>query len=359
MKTEVFRACGDERDSELMERAGRIIREGGLVAFPTETVYGLGGDALNPMSARKIYAAKGRPSDNPLIVHIADTADIEYIAESDERVPLLARHFWPGPLTVVVRKKDIVPFETTGGLKSVAVRFPSHPVSRSFISRSGGFIAAPSANLSGRPSCTRAEHVLRDLDGKIPLIIDGGKVGIGLESTIVDLTGEEAVLLRPGFYSVEELREVLGDIRIDPAVDGTEHLKGRPRAPGMKYRHYAPGGELTVFSGEERVVRERILAECRKALENRSRSGILCRSSHKAFYEETGAFVIPLGEDGEEIAKNLFGALRTMDERNIESIYSEAFEEGPLGMAIMNRLKRAAGGRIIICNETLKDTENT
>ncbi len=349
MKTEVVRAYGDERDEALMERAGKIIREGGLVAIPTETVYGLAGDALNPSSARKIYAAKGRPSDNPLIVHIARLEDMDRIAKSDERACALAERFWPGPLTLVLGKKEIVPEETTGGLSSVAVRFPSHPVAQSFISHAGGFIAAPSANRSGRPSCTTAAHVLRDMDGVLPLIIDGGEIGIGLESTIVDLTGEEAVLLRPGYYPIGELREILGDIRVDPAVDGAELTNERPKAPGMKYRHYAPKGELTVFCGAPRTVAERILLECGKDREKSLRSGILCRGSHRGLYYETGAFIKALGETGEDIAKNLFSALREMDEREIQHIYSEAFEEGPLGPAIMNRLKRAAGGKIISC----------
>ncbi len=356
MKTEVVRAFGDARDRELMERAGRIIREGGLVAIPTETVYGLAGDALNAQSAERIYAVKGRPSDNPLIVHIADPASLGRIAFEDERAALLARHFWPGPLTLVLKRRESVPRETTGGLDSVAVRFPSHPVAREFISCSGGFIAAPSANRSGRPSCTTAEHVLEDLDGRIPLIIDGGEIGIGLESTILDLTGEEPVLLRPGYVSLGALREVLGEVRVDRAVDSAEDTGGHPKAPGMKYRHYAPRGELTVFRGGDRAVRARILRECEKDAREGKRCGILCRDAHRDFYGEAPGKVMALGEDGEEIAKSLFGTLRELDEEGTEKIYSEAFEEGFLGRAIMNRLIRAAGHRVVDCGPDEADT---
>ncbi|MBQ6321481.1 MAG: threonylcarbamoyl-AMP synthase, partial [Lachnospiraceae bacterium] len=231
-------------DPEQIARAGEILRAGGLVAFPTETVYGLGGDGLNPAASEKIYAAKGRPSDNPLIIHIAALADMEKIVAgipSDARK--LAEAFWPGPLTMILQKSSLVPLQTTGGLQTVAIRYPSHPVAQALIAAGGGYIAAPSANLSGRPSPTSASHVIADLNGRIDAIIDGGDGNIGLESTIIDLTEEEPVILRPGYVSLEMAREVLGEVRMDPGLL-KEDPTIRPKAPGMKYRHYAPRADL-------------------------------------------------------------------------------------------------------------------
>ena len=224
--------------------AGKIIKEGGLVAFPTETVYGLGADALNPTASRKIYAAKGRPSDNPLIIHIADIKDLENIAL---HIPVnarqLAEKFWPGPLTMIFEKQEIVPKETTGGLDTVAVRMPAHPVALGLIRAAGGYIAAPSANTSGKPSPTLAEHVAQDLNGRIPMILDGGAVQIGIESTIVDFSGEIPMILRPGYITLDMIQKVIGEIQMDPGL-GMEDPSAPPKAPGMKYKHYAPKAEL-------------------------------------------------------------------------------------------------------------------
>ena len=241
MKT-LYREVNQAWDSAAIEEAGRILKKGGIVAFPTETVYGLGGDALNPDSAKKIYAAKGRPSDNPLIVHICRMEDLSEIAEEIPAGALaLAEAFWPGPLTMIFHKKKRVPLETTGGLSTVAVRFPSHPVAQALIGEAGGFVAAPSANLSGKPSPTNGKHCLHDLNGRVDMVLDGGEVGIGLESTIVDMTGPVPEILRPGFVTKEDLLTVLKEVRIDGTIisdkDGTA-----PKAPGMKYRHYAPAG---------------------------------------------------------------------------------------------------------------------
>lgn len=225
-----------------MEKAGEILKSGGLVAFPTETVYGLGGDALNPEASAKIYAAKGRPSDNPLIVHIADMEALKVLAsEVPEKAKLLADRFWPGPLTMIMPKSDAVPYATTGGLDTVAIRMPSHPTAYELIRSSGVYIAAPSANTSGRPSPTTAQHVYEDLNGRIDMIIDSGKVDIGLESTIVDLTGEIPTILRPGYITRAMLEEVVGPVTIDKAILAEhEDPNLRPKAPGMKYKHYAP-----------------------------------------------------------------------------------------------------------------------
>ena len=234
-------------DTDVMEQAGKLIAEGELVAFPTETVYGLGGDALDPDASRRIYAAKGRPSDNPLIVHIADFDDMKRVArEVPEQAKKLADAFWPGPLTMIVWKSDAVPEATTGGMQTVAVRMPNHPVALELIRRSGCLIAAPSANTSGRPSPTEAQHVAEDLSGKIAMILDGGPVGIGIESTIIDLTEEKPMILRPGYITPEMLSEVLQEeVVIDPGIIAADDTR-KPKAPGMKYKHYAPKAEMII-----------------------------------------------------------------------------------------------------------------
>ena len=264
MKTIVAKA--DLENEELFRKASDILKSGGLVAFPTETVYGLGGDALNPKASEKIYSAKGRPSDNPLIVHIADTASVwELAAEVSTQAQMLMEAFWPGPLTIIFKKKDIVPHETTGGLETVAIRMPSHPAAMKLIKDSGVYIAAPSANLSGRPSPTTAAHVEEDLSGRIDMILDGGPVGIGIESTIVDVTGDRPTILRPGYISADMIKNILGDVMIDPALESVD-MKVRPKAPGMKYTHYAPKGKLTIVEGEREKVAAKIaeLVACKQ-----------------------------------------------------------------------------------------------
>ena len=254
MDTKVIRMDEQHIDPAALREAGDIIKAGGLVAFPTETVYGLGGDALNPESSRKIYAAKGRPSDNPLIVHIADMAALKAIVkEIPESAERLAEAFWPGPLTMILTKSDLVPCETTGGLDTVAVRMPVHKVAREFIRAAGGYVAAPSANRSGRPSPTEAKYVAEDMDGRIEMIIDGGDVEIGLESTIVDLTVPQPMILRPGYITKEMLEDVLTCVEEDCTMMRDDSGQA-PKAPGMKYRHYAPKGDLTIVAGTEDVV---------------------------------------------------------------------------------------------------------
>ena len=246
-------------DLQIMKEAGELLKAGALVAFPTETVYGLGANALDEKAAAKIYAAKGRPSDNPLIVHIADMEKLENITEEiPEAAVKLAEKFWPGPLTMVMKKSAVVPLGTTGGLSTVAVRMPSHPIALEMIRHGGGYIAAPSANTSGRPSPTLASHVADDMDGIIPMILDGGPVGIGIESTIVDLTEEIPTILRPGFITKEMLEEVVGEVQIDKGLEAD--AKTPPKAPGMKYRHYAPKAELVIVEGAREAVIEKINA---------------------------------------------------------------------------------------------------
>ena len=347
MRAKIVCLNRNDPDEELIKEAGEIILNGGLVAFPTETVYGLGGNALDPEASNKIYTAKGRPSDNPLIIHIASWDDLEKIVKDvPQKARLLGEKCWPGPLTMIFNKKDIVPEETTGGLDTVAVRFPSHPVARKLILASGGFIAAPSANISGRPSPTKAEHVIEDLADRIDMIIDSGETDIGLESTIVDFTSDKPVILRPGYYGEEDIRRILGDIDVDKTlIKNDSSLK--PKAPGMKYRHYAPKGDLTIVEGERDAVIDEIKRLVKEHSEKGYKTAVLCSDETKDRY--FGAEVISLGSlsKEEEIAHHLFDVLRTLDSRKVEIIYSEAFNTQRIGAAIMNRLLKAAGHKVI------------
>lgn len=333
-------------DLKIMQRAGEIIREGGLVAFPTETVYGLGGDALNKDSSRKIYAAKGRPSDNPLIVHISKWESIEKIAR---RLPpeakKLADAFWPGPLTMIVEKSDIVPKETTGGLDTVAVRMPDHQAALAFIEASGGYIAAPSANISGRPSPTIAKYVRQDMDGRIEMILDGGEVGIGVESTIVDLTGKVPTILRPGYITQEMLARVLGEVDADVTILDKDS-GAAPKAPGMKYRHYAPKGDMTLVEGTQEHVVSYINRCVEEAEAKGLKTGVLCTDET---YDKIQAPVkksVGSRTDEYEIARRLYRILREFDDEEVSVIYSESFSTEGFGTAVMNRLLKAAGFHI-------------
>ncbi len=338
----------EEENSRIIKMAAKIIREGGLVAFPTETVYGLGGDSFDSEAAGKIYAAKGRPSDNPLIVHIADTQDLYKLSDDIPDIAFkLAERFWPGPLTMIVNKNDSVPSSVTGGLNTVAVRLPSHPVANRLITESGTFIAAPSANLSGRPSPTTAQHVIEDLSGRIDMIIDDGSIDIGLESTIVDLTEDVPVILRPGYITQEMLAEVAKEVRLDKAL--MTGVKGdvKPKAPGMKYRHYAPKAELTIIEGTHDKVVERMKELLEEGTAKGLKVGIMTSKEDAASFKD--GEVISLGSlnNNEEIARHLFAALRHFDDLKVDIIYSEAFSEDGIGQAIMNRLLKAAGHKII------------
>lgn len=339
-------------DSQL-EEAARILKEGGLVAFPTETVYGLGANALNEEAAAKIYAAKGRPSDNPLIAHVAEKKDVEALtAGIPEAGRLLMDAYWPGPLTLVFQKSDLVPYGTTGGLETVAVRMPSDPVANRLIALAGVPVAAPSANTSGRPSPTTADHVCQDMDGKIEMIVDGGPVGIGLESTIVDVTGPVPTVLRPGAVTIEMLRETLGYVEVDPAISKPLEEGVKPKAPGMKYRHYAPKADLRLVEaqqgsfGTEAVV-ETIRALTAEKLDQGFLVGILCTDETLGCY--SAGIVRSLGIRAEEdtVAHNLFAVLREFDDLKVDYIFSESFPKTELGEAIMNRLTKAAGYRVI------------
>ena len=344
MQTKTVMISREDPDRALLREAADIIRRGGLVAFPTETVYGLGGNALDPLASERIYAAKGRPSDNPLIVHIADMAELPpLVREIPEMARRLMDAYWPGPMTLIFPKADIVPDATTGGLDTVAVRMPSHPVAAALIRETGLPIAAPSANASGRPSPTKASHVAEDLSGRIDMILDGGEVDIGLESTVIDVTGEEPVILRPGYISLEAVRRAAGAGEDDPTILKKPEGDLRPKAPGMKYRHYAPRARMQIFAGAPGAVTERILSLMQADLAEGRRVGVLCSEETAASYE--GADVKILGSQGDEeaAAHNLFNALRECDEDGVDVIYAEAFEEGEIAEAVMNRMLKAAG----------------
>lgn len=326
-------------DRVAMEEAGRILRSGGLVAFPTETVYGLGGDALDETAARRIYAAKGRPSDNPLIVHIADREHLAGIVEEiPEAAHRLAEAFWPGPLTMIFQKSARVPYGTTGGLDTVAVRMPSDPIALELIRQGGGYVAAPSANTSGRPSPTTAQHVYEDLQGRIPLILDGGAVTIGLESTIVDLTEDVPVVLRPGYISLEMLQAVLGEVRMDRGLIADDS-NVRPKAPGMKYRHYAPQADLKIVEGAP----EQVISYINERAASGKRVGVICTEETRERYPRGDVKCVGSRRDELSIANHLFAVLREFDADGVEEIYSESFDAPGLGQAIMNRLLKAAG----------------
>ena len=349
METKLIKIQDSEwiKDEELAE-AARIIREGGLVAFPTETVYGLGANALNEDAARKIYAAKGRPSDNPLIAHISCMEELEpLVKEIPEAGRKLAEAYWPGPLTMVFPKREIVPYGTTGGLDTVAVRMPSDPIAGRLIALSGVPIAAPSANTSGRPSPTTAQHVWQDMNGKIEMILDGGPVGIGVESTIVDVSGPVPVLLRPGAVTMEMLEAVAGQVEIDPAIQGPPREDLRPKAPGMKYRDYAPHGDLILVEGALEAVVERINSLSREREEEGCRVGVICTEETRERYHYGEIRSVGQRAKEETIAHNLFAVLREFDDLGVDYIYSESFSRDHLGQAIMNRLTKAAGYHVI------------
>lgn len=348
MKTRIVKINEEQIEQKLIEEAGEIIRAGGLVAFPTETVYGLGGDALNPASSEKIYAAKGRPSDNPLIVHIAEIGALSGIVRKIPKAAFqLAERYWPGPLTMIFEKADCVPGETTGGLKTVAVRMPSNRIARELIKAGGGYIAAPSTNRSGRPSPTMARYVIEDLDGRVDMIIDGGEAQVGLESTIIDLTEDVPVILRPGYITEEMLKEVLKDVKTDEAVAEKADSAKPPKAPGMKYRHYAPKGNLTVVEGKAGQVVEYINEQLKSRKAEGKKTGVIATDETVGSYKADSVKSAGERQNEEQIARRIFRILREFDDEGIEVIYTEGFENKGLGCAIMNRLLKAAGHQVV------------
>ena len=354
METLVKKIDKNNIDEEIMQEAGDILKKGGLVAFPTETVYGLGANALEEKAAKKTYEAKGRPSDNPLIVHIADYEDLRRIAVNiPPETDALAAHFWPGPLTMIFWKSNIVPYGTTGGLETVAVRMPSDPVALELIRAAGGFVSAPSANTSGRPSPTTAEHVIHDLNGKIDMVIDGGAVDIGVESTILDMTVSPPMILRPGAVTAEMFAEVIGPVDVDRTILDAESGV-RPKAPGMKYRHYAPKARLMIVEGD---IREEILAIRQLAYaahRRKKKIGIIATSETLPFYNYGIIKNAGTRENEKTIARNLYRVLREFDQEDVDVIYSESFAMQGIGKAVMNRLEKAAGHQKIEAADIVK-----
>ena len=396
------------KDEELKEAAG-ILRSGGLVAFPTETVYGLGGNALDEDAARKIYAAKGRPSDNPLIAHVSCVEEVApLVKEIPEAGRKLMEAFWPGPLTMIFPKSEKVPYGTTGGLDTVAIRMPDDPVANRLIALAGVPVAAPSANTSGRPSPTTADHVWQDMNGRIDMIIDGGPVGIGVESTIVDVSSAVPAVLRPGAITMEMLEEVLGEVSVDPAILGPLSADVRPKAPGMKYKHYAPKADLTlvepgtgadresraeqVTGAEQKTGAEQVTGAeqkngagqktgaeqktgadrntgadpetgldetqlqamirkvrelSREKIEAGYKVGVICTDESRGCYTDGEVRSIGARKSQASVAHNLYALLREFDDLGVDYIFSESFPKDHLGQAIMNRLSKAAGYKIV------------
>ena len=333
-------------DEAVLAEAASLLRQGELVAFPTETVYGLGANALDGAACAKIFEVKGRPQDNPLIVHVADlNAAQSLTAAWPESAEQCARAFWPGPLTLVLPKNPEIPDEVTAGLNTVGIRMPSHPVALALLRKAGIPVAAPSANLSGKPSPTSGSHVWQDLQGAIPLILDAGTSSVGLESTVLDLSGSVPTVLRPGGISLEQLRDVLGEVRLDkPSAVET------PKAPGMKYRHYAPRGEMLLIQGQREKVLAHMEEEIAKAHRRFKKVGILCTLESAPVLHQLLPdllFVLGSADSPQEVAKNLFEGLRLCDSRNMDVILAEAVDEGGIGLAIMNRLEKAAGHHLI------------
>lgn len=348
--TTIFKEVdADNPDIDIIDIASNIIKNGGLVAFPTETVYGLGADGLNPKAIKKIYEAKGRPSDNPLILHISSIDELYTLVKS---ITPLAKKlidvFWPGPLTMIFEKSDIVPTCITGGLDTVAIRFPINKIARAIIKKSNTPIAAPSANSSGKPSPTRASHVKFDLDGKIDMIIDGGACEVGLESTVVDVTGDIAVILRPGAITKEMLQTVVDKVDTDVAIMDSANKDLKPKAPGMKYKHYSPKAKIIIVEGEQDNVIKAINSFAKQSELEGKKVGIMATVQTKDLYDSSyNIFNIGDRNDLTVIASNLFKLFRKFDFLNLDIVYTESFAENNLGAAIMNRLKKAAGYNII------------
>lgn len=345
MKTKIVKINREGKEEELIQEGAKIIQEGGLVAFPTETVYGLGANGLSEEAVGKIFAAKGRPQDNPLILHVHS---IEGVNELVEEVPEVARlameKFWPGPLTILFKRSNKVPDIITAGLDTVAIRMPENPIALKLIQLANRPIAGPSANLSGRPSPTSAAHVAEDLMGKIDMIIDGGTTGIGLESTVLDLSGGTPMILRPGKVTLEDLREIMPNVVEDSSIMRQDIV---PKSPGQKYKHYAPKGKMVIFSGNVDSVVKAIIKNTKEYMDMGQRVGIMATDETRPYYKE--GFILSLGSrmNKDSIGHNLFNVIRLFDEENVDIILAEGIDPSDLGIAIMNRMLKAASGNVI------------
>lgn len=334
-------------EPESIALAADLLRKGGIVAFPTETVYGLGASALDDEAVAKIFTAKGRPADNPLIVHVADFEAVDQVATSvSEKARRLMERFWPGPLTLVLPKVAAIAETVSCGLPTVGVRMPSHPVARALIRAAGIPIAAPSANLSGRPSPTTGEHVIEDLAGKIDAIVHSGDTGVGLESTVVDVTVDPPVLLRPGGVTLEQLTAVIGPVVVDPSVNGAV-AGSKPRSPGMKYRHYAPHAQVILVDGPVLRMQAKIRDLTYEYEEEGQRVGVLCCSESRGAYQASVVLEYGSRDNLPGVASDLFSTLRAFDRHEVDVILAESVPAAGIGLAIMNRLRRAAAGRVV------------
>lgn len=352
MQTIIEKVNPESIDFGIMKKMGQIIKAGGLVSFPTETVYGLGANAFDKKAALDVFKAKGRPADNPLIVHVNSVEEAEtVVCNMPEAAKKLYKKFSPGPLTVIMQKACEIPYEVTAGLETVAVRIPSHPIARELIKQSGVPIAAPSSNLSGKPSPTIAEYVIKDMNGRIDAIIDGGGCEVGLESTIVDVSGERPVLLRPGGITFNELAAVLPDLIIDEHILKSVAADERPKCPGMKYKHYAPDAEVYVVEGKKECVEEKIklLLEENKSV----KTGVLSVGKTDC----NADVVLDAGGDNIEYANRLFTALREFDRQNVKIVFAEFCTEDDHALAVKNRLYKSAGGRVITLSQISSASE--
>ena len=331
-------------DKKEIKKQSELLKEGKTVIFPTETVYGLGANALDENAVSKIYEAKGRPSDNPLIVHIYDKKQVSDLAQDiNKNAEIIMEKFWPGPITIILKKKDIVPMRTSGGLNTVAIRMPSNPIAKALLEEAKLPVAAPSANISGRPSPTRAKHVYEEMNNRVDGIILGGDCIFGLESTVLDLTNNIPTILRPGSITKEDLETVIGQVNIDPALEKKEdNIKAK--APGMKYKHYAPNADVYIISGEINNVAQKVNELCNDNAKKGLKCAVMCMEQNKNKYK---CDTIVLGEKLEEIASNLFNSLISADEQKYDIVYTEEFPNYGIGRAIMNRLLKSAGYKVI------------
>ncbi|HBF6775921.1 TPA: threonylcarbamoyl-AMP synthase [Clostridioides difficile] len=344
MKTIISNIDINNIDYEEIKIQAKLLREGKTVIFPTETVYGLGANALDENAVKKIYEAKGRPSDNPLIVHIYEKKEVYDLAKDiSDKAKLVIEKLWPGPITIILNKKDIIPYKTSGGLDTVAIRMPSNIIARAIILEAGIPIAAPSANISGRPSPTKAKHVYEEMNGRVDGIVLGGDSNFGLESTVLDLTEETPMILRPGSITKEVLEELLGEVKLDPSLSKKEDNQ-KAKAPGMKYKHYSPNADVYIISGKRENVTTKINDMIKSNRDKGLKTGVMCISRNREFYDGE---VIDLGNSLEEVASNLFDALIEMDKKGVDVIYSEEFPKTGVGQAIMNRLLKSAGYKVI------------
>ncbi|MBM2851654.1 MAG: hypothetical protein HW420_201 [Candidatus Nitrosotenuis sp.] len=343
MQTQILKINQAKPQISIIKQAARLIRKGEIVAFPTETVYGLGADALNPFAVKKIFESKGRPADNPLIIHIHDKEDLKRLARDiPEITEKIIEKFWPGPLTIVLKKSKIVPKITTGGLDTVAIRMPKNKIANLLIKESGVPLAAPSANFFGRPSPTLAKHVSEDLSGRISMILDGGKTKIGIESTVIDLTRKTPMLLRPGSITLEQIQKLLGTIKVHPMIKGKKS-KMIHRSPGMKYKHYSPNAKVILIEGSTQNVDKKILQLVNKFKKQKKRVGIMSTQKNHTYKADMTRFV---GSSPDKIAANLFKVFREFDEGKMDVILAHGISKKGLGLGVMNRLDKAAHKKI-------------